>query len=208
MDSSKIELGTAESSIKQGHEPENVKVSILTKFAVLMVIGAVATWALCWQILQIGISKPPEEAKPNPRAKALNDQPLNERLTRIDTYSPKAEYKQPRLEFMKLRDYRKDADGNVEPPYLRPAAPSKEGNTPEYHPEDLRADRIPSLNEPKHEVKGEKGIVQIPITEAMDKAVKDHWLPTQKKPVNLNKVTPQDTPKLSNGGQVATPTQK
>src|SRR5690606_11057732 len=100
--------------------------------------------------------------------------PINERFARIDSVGEEAEVRQPRLEALQRRRY---APG--EPPYVRSPVPTAEGNPPFYHPEDLRAERVPALN--RYEwVNKDKNVAAIPIEQAMEAALEMGLYQTQK----------------------------
>jgi hypothetical protein len=138
----------------------------------------------------------PKDAN-NKLAANRSQEPLRDRLKRISSTDPNAEIPQPLLEGAR------QLQGN-DPPWFRSRLPAAEGNSPEYHPEDLRADRWPQLNGKGPEwVDQQKGLARIPIERAMELAAKNKsMLPVQEKTVDPNATTTAvGRPKPSNSGR-------
>ena len=126
---------------EMGYEPDtfSVKTILAVPIAVLItgVIAFVVTWLLFANIFDPRIQyEPPDYAE----AAARNAEPLNDRLARISSTDPNATVQQPRLEGMVQR--KTSEPGQVGDLKLGPTiittAPTKEGNPPLYHADDLR----------------------------------------------------------------------
>lgn len=122
---------------------------------------------------------------------------LNERFSRISSTDPNAEVNAPRLEWIRLTDDVKAQDKVTVTAEITSGIPKKEGNSPEYHPEDLRANRQPALNA---YAKTKDGLTKIPVDKAMD-LISGGLVGVQPnaKPLPVNPTW--DRPKESNGGQ-------
>jgi hypothetical protein len=185
-------------ALREKHEPDHVDVrGILLVPAVIVVVGFlcyVAVTLIFGNFLSIERELPKNA---NPMAAKRSEEPLSTRLDRTSSTDPNAEVQQPRLEGAR------QLQGN-DPPWLRSRLPAADGNSPEYHPEDLRADRWPQLNGKGPEwVDQQKGLVRIPIERAMELAVKNKsMLPVQEKTVDPNATTTAaGRPKASNSGR-------
>jgi len=152
-------------ALKQGYEPDNINVRTILYVPVAIVI----TFVLAYGVVTLIIDSLREGHKApgdNFPAVARNDAPLNKRLDRISSTDPKAEVKQPRLEGA-------DELTTKVPPYVQSSVPTKEdkkGNSPHYHPEDLRttSEHAKALGLQDYGWKEKsKDIVHIPILEAL-----------------------------------------
>jgi len=118
----------------------------------------------------------------NPLAVRMNQQPLNTRLDQLPS---------PRVEGLQ--------EFSATPPYYRSSLPI-EGSLL-FHPEELRADRQPRLQNYGW-VDKDKGIVHIPIGEAMRLALEKQLLPAQPGARPLDSSSAQH-PNSSNSGRGA-----
>jgi hypothetical protein len=97
---------------------------------------------------------------------AQNAAPLNERFARMSSTDPNAEIQQPRLEGIQVRQtYGKDGDPNAITPEMITTQPTKDKNSPHYHAEDLRPDRVPATATAS---KDPSGTVRIPVDQAIE----------------------------------------
>jgi hypothetical protein len=188
-------------ALREKHEPDHVDVrGILLVPAVIVVVGFlcyVTVTLIFGNFLSIERELPKNA---NPMAAKRSGEPLKQRLERTSSTDPNAEVQQPRPEGLRLMA---GADADTSP-WLRSRLPAADGNSPEYHPEDLRADRWPQLNGKGPEwVDQQKGLVRIPIERAMELAVKNKsMLPVQEKTVDPNATTTAaGRPKASNSGR-------
>ncbi len=178
-------------SIKTGHEPDKIEVR-----SILMVpLALVATFILAYLVVNTLINyvrAPSKEAPANNLAAIRNEEPINTRFDRISSTEKGAEYKQPRLEGL----YR--VEGN-DSPFWRSMNPTPTGNSPHYHPEDMRLDsehaRELGLDSYAWANK-EKNIVRIPVTKALEIALnmkdpndpKKSLFPTIKDPISVESI--------------------
>jgi hypothetical protein len=158
-------------SIKAGHEADVVHVRTILYVPVALVI----TFALCYGVVTLIVnymrspSRNPAGTSlaANYNRTAVQQDELNKQLDRISSTDPKADVRAPRLEGL-------DTLSSKVAPYVESSVPTKEGNSPHYHPEDLRAGskkadgsyRWPELQEYSWKDK-EKSLVRIPIGEAL-----------------------------------------
>ena len=146
-------------SLKQGHEPDKINVRLILYVPVAIFF----TFVLAYVVVTVIIDnlreghKTPGENLP---ATARNEAAMNDQLSRISSTNPKADVRQPRLEG--LNELIKDGQS------VQSNVPTKEGNSVQYHPEDLRpsAERWKILQEYGWRDKS-KDIVRIPIMEAI-----------------------------------------
>lgn len=146
-------------SLKQGYEPDKINVRLILYVPVAIFF----TFVLAYVVVTVIIDnlreghKTPGENLP---ATARNEAAMNDQLSRISSTNPKADVRQPRLEG--LNELIKDGQS------VQSNVPTKEGNSVQYHPEDLRpsAERWKILQEYGWRDKS-KDIVRIPIMEAI-----------------------------------------
>lgn len=189
---------------KMPYEPDSfsVKPILMVPFVVIATgIGAfIITTLIFDEIFDPAVKDPSTFVQAAERNK---DASLNDRMARISSTDPKAEVNAPRLEWVRITKNVMSPDGKtvVVNSEMTPGIPTKDGNSPEYHPEDLRANRQPGLNA---YAKGQDGSVKIPVDKAMD-YISGGLIGVQPsaKPLPVN---PEwDRPKESNGGH---PTKK
>lgn len=188
------------------YEPDqfSVKPILMVPFAVIAtgIVAFITTTLIFDNIFDPADKLPSTFTEAAERGKA----PINERFARISSTDPKAEVNAPRLEWIRFTEEVKRADGpavtaemtsGVPIPVPTNQMPKGRSNSPEYHPEDLRAERWPELNAFK---KTSDGTTKIPVSKAMDLIV-GGLLSSGKdaKPLPIN--SEWDRPKESNGGQ-------
>ena len=190
--------GVDPAALAAGHEPDvfavkpilSVPVAVVVTFAIAFSVAALAFYVLSQNV------RPTPYA--HPEAVRRGEQPLNERLLRIDRKgqddNKAREVDQPRLEPLR----RREADGQF---YARPEMPT--GNSPEIHPEEIRPDRVAALQRTGY-VDTEKKFARIPIADAMTVAVgnKD-FFPVRKDATRP--LTSVDKPSTSNAGRATPP---
>jgi hypothetical protein len=188
-----------------GYEPDtfSIKPVLAVPIAVIItgVIAYVVTWLLFANIFDPKINNP----EPTFEAAAKrNAEPLNDRLGRISSTDPKAEFQQPRLEGLVQtqkakpdpnRDYTITAE-------FTPMLPTKEGNSPQVHADDLRPERIKELNTTEP---APGGVPRVPIDQAIADLVKGKLLPAREGALPLDVDPNWDRPKESNGGSAKLP---
>ncbi len=118
-------------ALAQGHEPDKVDTRIIIYVPLILLVCFLLTWLTVTWIINY-IRSPSTEKPKNQMAAVRQAEPINERLGRINSSTPLAEVKQPRLDGLN----RLKNEG--EPVYVRSFAPTEDGNSPQYHPEDLR----------------------------------------------------------------------
>jgi hypothetical protein len=186
-----------------GHEPDSFKVK-----SILYVPLAVAITMLLAYFVVTGLFNymrgltESNDGNANPQAKAISSLTIDQRFDRISSMDDKAAVKQPRLEWLRKSDSKRN--GETDPPYVRSVLPSDKGNSPEYRPEDLLPHNyIDPITKQKvladyAWVNKDKGVARIPVNVAM-KLVLAKGLPVQANP-SAPTVGTALKPKLSNGG--------
>lgn len=187
-----------------GHEPDDfnarpiLTVPVFITFVMLAAFGIASAMFVYFRNGNVA-----NDSGANAVAKERNDKPLDERFARISSSDPKAEVKQPRLEWLRQTDSARD--GKEDPPYLRSVRFSESGNSPEYRPEDLRPENyVDPITRQKvlrdyAWVDKEKGVARIPVSVAMKLLLEKKSLPVQAN-VSVPGAGTATKPKLSNGG--------
>lgn len=183
-----------------GYEPDTFSVrTILAVPIAVLITGAIAftvTWLLFANIFDPKIQYAPPDY---PEAAERNAAPLNDRFARISSSDPNAAVQQPRLEGLQQTekhkpDPNKDYTVTAE---MFVTQPTKEGNSPQFHADDLRPDRqkVLNTNEP-----APGGSPRIPIDQAMAELVGRKLLSSRDGALPLPLEPVWDRPKDSNGG--------
>lgn len=201
--------GADPASITRGHELDTVSVKGILIVPVVIVVTAGLCFLVVTGMFKLFTSKSQDLPASNTLAARRAETPLNERLERISSTSPKAEEDQPRLEGMKRYKQDEAVVQDESDPRLsyRSFQPAGQGNSPEYHAEDLRANAKRDGNYlwPELQTTGwvnkNQGVAHIPIGRAMELVVKNNMLKTQDKPVGPNGVPAGKRPKASNSGR-------
>jgi len=194
-----------------GYEPDQfgLKTILVVPAAVLGTAFAafVITWIVFASVFDPRKNNPPAEI---PEAAAQNGADLNARFARISSTDAKAEVQQPRLEGLrKTQVYYRDGNrenkdpSNVISAEFITAQPTTEGNSPRYHMDDLRPDRVKELN--SYGVDKQTGLARIPVDKAMELAVSGGLLPAQPGAKRLDIEPNPDRPRESNAGHGRTP---
>lgn len=183
------------------------------KFAVktiLVVPGVViATMAVAFIITNVifGAFFAPKKFEPQPASEAgavANAAQMNDRFDRISSTNPKADVLQPRLEGIQKRQVYGGGDDKKVTPEMISTQPSKDGNSPRYHAEDLRPDRVPATAKPAPDP--QTGAARLPVGRVIELAgdpTNAAWagaLPAQPGALPLALDPNHDRPKESNGG--------
>lgn len=162
MDTNKAPItGAAEEAIQRGHELDPIDSKPFIQFTVVMVVLFIVAWVLSAYAFDLSTEKwtpgknvrtAYNERKLGPLATEQGNRSFDERLSRIDTYSPNAKSEQekvyaPRLEAMRHRDFKESPEfvGNPIPEKKTKYGDNLHGNSPEYHAEDLHAENIDIL---------------------------------------------------------------
>lgn len=160
-----------DAAVKRGHESDmyptggvfGIPIAVFLVFVTFIPIAILLFW---WMMV------PKPDPKANPLAVENNKGTRDEKLARIGHGS---KVDQPRLEGLQQLEDGGDANTTRQPTPM--------GNSPEYHPEDLRYDHYQGLKTSGW-VDKEKEIVHIPIQLAMEKILeKKGALPVRTKPV-------------------------
>jgi hypothetical protein len=196
-------------ALAQGHEPDTVHARTILYVPLALVVTFAIAYAVVTAIVSGTRGAGVREPSNNPRAAVRGEEPINERVARISSSDAKAEVRQPRLEG--AEQFKMDpgaAPNNQDPYYFRSRLPEEEGNSPQYHPEDLRPSSAlgkklglqdyGEVNPAIGTLPGvPKGAVRIPVTEAMKLVVAGpgakgaagkYVLPISKNPVDLRTV--------------------
>ncbi|HEY1381313.1 MAG TPA: hypothetical protein VGF55_31220, partial [Gemmataceae bacterium] len=190
-----------------GYEPDKFAVK-----TILAVPGAVlATILIVYVITTLIFSeffqpKRPVITPESTMAEVRTGAPIDDRLGRISSTDPTAEVLQPRLEGLQRRaNYGRDGKPDAVTPEMVPTQPLKEGNSPLYHADDLRPERVPAVStETKDPQTG--AVRSIPVDRAIDLVTNPKnaaWakaLQSREGAVPLELDPHWDRPKESNGG--------
>lgn len=187
-----------------GHEPDEFNARPILTVPVFIAFVMVAAFGIATgMFVYFRGETAGNDGNANPVAAERNAKVLDERFARISSSDPKAEVKQPRLEWLRQTDSVRD--GKEDPPFLRSVRFSEGGNSPEYRPEDLRPDNyIDPITRQKvlrdyGWVNQEKGVARIPVSVAMKLLIEKNSLATQAN-VSVPVAGTATKPKLSNGG--------
>jgi hypothetical protein len=186
-------------AVQRGHEEDKVD----AKSIMYVPLALIATFVLAYVVVTLLVNyvrAPSKEAPANPMAARLNERPLNERFERIDSSNPNAPNKQPRLEGLQ----RVKGDDS---PYWHSMNPTADGNSPWFHPEDMRlsSEYSKKLGLQSYAwVDDHHTSVRVPVAEAMKIALtlKDPknpgaaFLAISEKPISRDEL--KDTSKPSN----------
>lgn len=183
------------------YEPDEfgVKPILMVPFAVIAtgIVAFIVTTLIFDQIFDPKENKEPSKF---PEAAIRNSAPLNERMARISSTDPKAEVNAPRLEWLRITKDVERPNGVTVTAEMTSGLPKVEGNSPEYHPEDLRANRQPGLNQ---YAKTKTGQTVIPIDKAME-LISSGLIGSQPNATASSIQPDWDRPKESNGGKKST----
>lgn len=190
--------GAEPESVRAGHEPDWFDARGVVFIPILVVIAAVLTYGVVTLLFAVFDPGKADDRGANPMAKAENDKPFNERVTRISSQDENAKHRQPRLEWVRQVEPKHAG----EPTYYRSMKTPETGNPPEIRPEDLRAENFVDWNtgeKPLADYKWlsqGKGVARIPVSEAMKILAADKKLPAK-----AGRPAAPPKPTLSNGGQ-------
>jgi hypothetical protein len=190
----------ADAVVKIGHEADTFGVK-----SILMVPLAVALMAAVTYTVVTVIFKPTNRSAENPIVEAgPKAKEADERRTKISSTDPNPDVvHQPRLEGVRITESTRN--GKSDPEFFRSVRFGDAGNSPEYYPEDLRADNFIDPATKQKVLRDYAWVVpnkvaRIPVEAAMHLLVSEKMLP-----VKANGVRPPagtaTTPKLSNGGR-------
>jgi len=167
--------GIDPAALAQGHEPDVGRdVRQIIGVPVVIVVTMVTCFAIVWGLFNYFTRADRRPPAQNPLAAPRDHEPLNVRLGNVKT----------RLEGLRQRE--------PEAEMYRSSTEAKDGNSAEFHPEDIRYDRVPALSDPKDaykRVQGQDGAVTIPIDAAIAAARAKNLVP-----VAPNAVDPADVP--------------
>jgi hypothetical protein len=194
------------------YEPDQFAVRTILVVPVAVIATAFAAFVITWLVFAYVFD--PRKNNPEPLMQTAADQnaaPLNDRVGRISSTDPHAEVQQPRLEgIQKKQVYYKDGNpdnkspSNVISSEFITTQPTREGNSPRLHAEDLWADRVPELNSFGQDK--QTGAPRMPVDQAIKMAVGGGLLPAQPGARPLDIDPDWDRPKESNAGHGRAPT--
>lgn len=209
--------GVEDASLKAGHEPDRFQVKGILYVPAAVVVLLIFAYTCITSIFgALRARDARADAAANPITKAINDETINKRFSRISSTDEKAPVKQPRLEMLRET---KEPNTEEDPAFYRTKqwVPTPGVNPPEITPQDLRPERYVDpatgqriLVERAPVGKPGSGLVRIPIAQAIkllsspkheehDHDLMDKFVPVQKNPVKLP-TTNVDTAKISTGG--------
>jgi hypothetical protein len=184
--------------IRTGHEADTFGVK-----SILMVPVAIAVMAGIAYVVVSFTFKPVNRAAgvPAPVAGEAAKEAID-RFAHISSVDESAKVHQPRLEQFRLTDSTRN--GKTDPEFLRSVRFTQTGLSPEYYPEDLRAENyIDPATKQKVLVDYawvvDKKVARIPVEAAIHLLVSEKLLPVQAKESKPTSGT-VSVPKLSNGG--------
>ena len=194
------------------YEPDQFAVKTILTVPIAVIGTAFGAFVITWIVFATIFD--PRKYNPEPTMAAgakENAAPLNERFGRISSSDPKAEVQQPRLEgLQKTQVYYKDGNPENKNPsnmvvseYIT-TQPTREGNSPRFHIDDLRPDRVKELNS-YGVVDKQTGQARMPVGKAMEVAVGSGLLPAQPGARPLDIEPNPDRPKESNAGRGRSP---
>ena len=193
----------------QPYEPDKFAVkTILAVPAAVIVTGVIA---FVVTTLIFGAFFAPKKFEPQPASEAgaaANSADMNDRFDQISSTNPKARVLQPRLEGIQKRAIYGDEKDKITAEMIT-TQPTKDGNSPRYHAEDLRPDRVAATA--KGSTDPQTGVVRVPVNDAIRMAGDPSnaaWakaLPSREGALPLDPDANWDRPKESNGGQVRVP---
>ena len=184
--------GVDPQALRDKHEPASFDLKAVLSVPMAVVVSFVIAFATVTGIFMYVQSPAYQPKVTNPRA-GDNARAINDRLGQIYEQGPVSH---PRLEGLKQYN----DEGN--PAWMRSYEPAKGGEYAEFHPEYLRASRIPALNDYGWVEKDK--VARVPIDRAIDLVLDpkfDKALKSVKEPVNLYAAKPAQRPKMSNAGR-------
>jgi hypothetical protein len=184
--------------IRTGHEADTFAVK-----SILMVPVAIALMAgIAYTVVTVAF-EPVNRAEgvPAPAAGETAKRAMD-RIAHISSTDPDAKVHQPRLEPIKVTDSTRK--GKTDPEFVRSVRFSETGNSPEYYPEDLRAENYIDPATKQKVLRDyawvlDKKVARIPVEAAMQLLVSEKMLPVRAKESKPGSGT-VTVPKLSNGG--------
>jgi len=195
-----------------GYEPDKFHVKTILAVPAAVLITMLVVFLITTVIFS-EIFKPerPVITPESSMAEARSGAPINERFDRISSTDPKAEVLQPRLEgLVERQDYGKDGKPNAITPEMIPTQPTKTGNSPRYHSDDLRPDKVKAVStETKDPQTG--AVKSIPVDTAIELVTNPNnaaWAKALQAREGAQKLDLDpfwDRPKESNGGNAAQP---
>lgn len=184
--------GVNPEAVRAGREPDVFAVKPILSIPAAVVVTFVIAFTVTTLVF-LYFSNVPSDPLANPYAVDRNKAPLNQRLERIG----REKDGQPRLEPLQVLE--NDGQFITQPPLPR-------GNSPEYHPEDLRPDVFPGLQQSGWVEKDKTA--RIPIEDAMKlpfvpghDAIRGTLFPVSKTPSAPTPTT--DRPTAANAGRGA-----
>jgi hypothetical protein len=189
---------------EMGYEPDKFAVKTILVVPAAVILTLLIVFVITTIIFANIFGPNAVEVKPTVATGAeRNAAPLNDRLARIDSSDPKAEYLQPRLEGMQRKEnYYKDGNpenkdpSNVITPEMIPTQPTVKGNPPRYHSDDLRPENVPAVSKPSSGA--------VPVDKAIELASDPKnaaWAKALQAAPGSEKLKDEwDRPKESNGG--------
>ncbi|MSR52871.1 MAG: hypothetical protein EXS09_06225 [Gemmataceae bacterium] len=175
------------------YEPDKFSVKPILAVPAVVIGTAALAFVITW-ILFANIFDPrtPGDPPENREAAERNSAPMNERFARISSTDPKAEVQQPRLEGLMLTEQTKREGQYTITAEMTTQKVTKEGNSPRYHAEDLRPEKIAALQA--------KDKDRMPIDQAIEALLSGGHLKARAGATPLDLNANWDRPKESNGG--------
>jgi hypothetical protein len=187
------------------YEPDEFAVRTILTVPAAVIGTAFVAFVITWIVFAYVFD--PRKNNPEPEMQTAADRnaaPLDERFGRISSTDPNAEVQQPRLEGLDRRQvYAQDGDannkdlGNLITSEMITTQPTREGNSPRVHAEDLMPSKVRELSTFGQD---KNGTVRMPVDQAIKMAVGGGLLPAQPGARPLDIDPDWDRPKDSNAG--------
>lgn len=175
------------------YEPDQFSVKPILAVPAVVIFTATLAFVTSWLLLANIFDPRVKEPADFPETAERNNASLNERFSRTSSSDPKAEFVQPRLEGLQVTEEIPSPGGQYTiTSQFTTTKPLKEGNSPRYHAEDLRPEKMPQL-----QVKDKD---RMPIDEAISELVSGGYLKARPGATQMDVNSEWDRPKESNGG--------
>ena len=195
-----------------GYEPDKFQVKTILAVPAAVLITMLVVFLFTTLIFEeIFKPKRPVITPESTMAEVRSGAPINERFGRISSTDPNAEVLQPRLEgLVERQNYGRDGKADAVTPEMITTQPTKDGNPPRYHADDLRPERVKAIaTETKDPQTG--AVRSIPVDKAIElitdpkNAAWAKALPVREGASGLDINPFWDNPKESNGGNARHP---
>ena len=159
-----------------GYEPDKFAVKTIVAVPAAVIVTGVLAFVITDLVFGTFFAPKSTVLTPEvPAAAVRNEAPMNERFARMSSTDPNAEVLQPRLEAIEQKQiYYRDGNpkntdpGNLVTPEMGTTSPTRDGNSPRYHAEDLRPERVAATS--TYAKDPQTGTVRVPVARALELA--------------------------------------